>query len=287
MTLGPNEDMIGTADGRQRLLTPALLVEAGALTRNLAAMAAIARQRGLGLRPHAKTHKCIEIARRQIAAGAIGVSCTILREAEVMVAAGIPGVLLTSPVVTAAAIERLVAIARRAGPSGVMVVLDDAQNAAALSAAAAALDHPLGVLVDFNAGYHRTGTASEADAVVLAKHIAGLPRLELRGLQAYAGNIQHIQDRAERETRAAGLRAMIARIVAAGAAEGIAFPIVTGAGTGTHDIDHAPFTEMQPGSYLFGDAQYNPVLADGVPASRSRPHFTCRLASSARMPRVM
>jgi D-serine deaminase-like pyridoxal phosphate-dependent protein len=262
-----NEALIGAPDGRQRLLTPALVLDAAAFARNLAAMAAIAAARGVALRPHAKTHKSVAIARRQIEAGAIGVSCTILREAEAMVAGGILGVLITSPVVTPASIERLIALARRAGPDGLMVVVDDPANAKALSDAAAGLDHPLGVLVDFSAGYSRTGTATEADAVSLAKIMNALPHLALRGLQAYAGNIQHIVERPSREDRAAWLRAAVARIVAAADAEGIALPIVTGAGTGTHDIDAAPFTEIQPGSYLFGDAQYGPVLANGVAAS--------------------
>ena len=263
----PNEDLIGAADGRRRLHTPALVLEAAAFRRNVARMAAIAAANGVALRPHAKTHKSATIARAQVAAGALGVSCTVLREAEVMVAAGVPGVLLTSPVVGARAVGRLVALARRAGEGGLMVVVDDAGNAAVLAEAAAALPHPLGVLVDYGAGFHRTGTATEAEAVTLAKTILGLPHLALRGLQAYAGNIQHVADRTERAARATWLRGSVARILAAGAAEGVAFPIVTGAGTGTHDMDVAPFTEIQPGSYLFGDAQYGPVLADGLDAS--------------------
>jgi D-serine deaminase-like pyridoxal phosphate-dependent protein len=216
------------------------------------------------LRPHAKTHKCVEIAKRQVAAGAVGVSCTILAEAEAMVLGGIGGVLITSPIVTPAHIGRLIALCRRAATGELMVVADDPENVAALSRAAAELDHPLGVLVDFSAGYHRTGTATEEDAVALAKTIAGLPHLTLRGLQAYAGNIQHIEDRAQRAARAAALRERVGGIVAAAAREGLALPIVTGAGTGTHDLDGAPFTELQAGSYLFGDAQYGPVLQNGV-----------------------
>ena len=259
-----NADLAGTPDGRRRLLTPALVLDLPVFERNLAAMAELAASRGVAMRPHAKTHKCVEIARRQVAAGAIGVSCTILREAEVMIAAGVPGVLVTSPVVGDAAIGRLIAIARRAGPDHLMVVVDDPANAAALSRAAGAIGHDLGVLVDFSAGYCRTGTATEGDAVALATMMTGLPHLALRGLQAYAGNIQHIVARGEREARAAALRASVGRILRAASADGVALPIVSGAGTGTHDIDATPFTEIQPGSYLFGDAQYDPVLANGV-----------------------
>jgi 3-hydroxy-D-aspartate aldolase len=263
--LGPNASLIGDHDARRQLLTPALLLELAAFERNLSRMAQIAAERGVALRPHAKTHKCVEIARRQVAAGAIGVSCTILHEAEVMVDGGVPGVLVTSPVVSDAAIARLIAIASRAAPDGLTVVVDDPRNAAALSeAAGASLGRPLHVLVDFSSGYHRTGTATEADAVALAETIAGLPHLELRGLQAYAGNIQHITDRAERSSRASALRVAVTRILEAARQRGLSLPIVSGAGTGTHDLDAAPFTEIQPGSYLFGDAQYRPVLANGV-----------------------
>ena len=262
-----NADLAGSLDARQRLLTPALLLDLSLFERNLTAMAGIALSRGVAMRPHAKTHKCTEIARRQIIAGATGVSCTILREAEIMVAAGIPGVLVTSPVVGDAAIARLIAIARRAGPDQLMVVVDDPANAAALSRAAGDLGHDLSVLVDFSSGYCRTGTATELDAVALAKMMDGLPNLALRGMQAYAGNIQHIIERDAREAKAAALRASIGRILAAASADGVALPIVSGAGTGTHDIDATPFTEIQPGSYLFGDAQYDPVLANGVAAS--------------------
>lgn len=263
---GPNTFLIGQPTSRAHLETPALILDLPALERNVARMAALAAKRGMALRPHAKTHKCVEIARRQIAAGALGVSCTVLREAEAMVEGGIPGVLITSPVVTQTHIKRLITIAQRAGAGNVMVVCDNPDNAAALSKAAAGPGFPLGVLVDFSAGYHRTGVATEADAVALAKTIEALPHLTLRGLQAYAGNIQHIEDRTTRAARAAALRKAVARIVAAAVAEGLRFAVVSGAGTGTHDMDATPFTELQPGSYLFGDAQYQPVLLDGVDA---------------------
>jgi 3-hydroxy-D-aspartate aldolase len=266
-SFGPNTRLIGQADGRGRLDTPALVLDLPAFERNLARMAELSARRGISLRPHAKMHKCVEIARAQVRAGAIGVSCTVLAEAEAMVRGGIASVLITSPVVTPAHIGRLIELARQLGTDGeLLVVADHPENAAALSRAASVLDRPLGVLVDFNAGFHRTGTATEDAAVALGKTIAGLPHLALRGLQAYAGNIQHIEDRAERSARAATLREAVTRILAEAAREGIALPIVTGAGTGTHDLDCAPFTELQPGSYLFGDAQYDPVLRNGLSA---------------------
>ncbi|MGH7009063.1 MAG: alanine racemase, partial [Stellaceae bacterium] len=127
--------------------TPALVVDRAALDRNIAAMAAHARATGIALRPHVKTHKSVAIARRQVAAGALGVSCVTLGEAEIMVRAGIPGVHLTSPPVTAAKLARLAALAR-APHHGLSVVVDHADTVAMLSAALHGAPAPLAVLVD-------------------------------------------------------------------------------------------------------------------------------------------
>jgi len=264
-----NTPLIGVPGGRQSLDTPALLIDLPAMTRNIERMAAFAKARGIGLRPHVKTHKSVEIARRQVAAGAVGVSCVTMGEAETMVDAGIRGVLITSPAVTPSKIARLVKLAQHAVPGGVMVVVDNPRNAADLAQAAAGLTHPLDVLVDFGAGYNRTGATSEAQVLELAALIAAEPRLRLRGLQAYAGNLQHIVERDRRSAAAAGLRETVAGIVAAARRQGLHFEIVTGAGTGTHDLDaqENAFTELQAGSYVFMDAEYAQVLASGGQAS--------------------
>jgi D-serine deaminase-like pyridoxal phosphate-dependent protein len=264
-----NAPLIGVPGGRHLLDTPALLIDLPAMTRNIERMAAFARSRGVNLRPHVKTHKSVEIARRQVAAGAIGVSCVTLGEAEVMVQGGIPGVLITSPAVTPSKIARLIRLAQRARPGDVMVVVDNPQNLAELARAASELTHPLDVLVDYGAGYNRTGAATQAKVLELAALAAAEPRLRLRGLQAYAGNLQHIVAREERSAAAAGLRETVAGIVAAARRQGLNFDIVTGAGTGTHDLDSQEnaFTELQAGSYVFMDAEYSRVLADGDKAS--------------------
>ena len=98
---GPNEALIGTAGSRELLETPALILDLDALEANISTLAEHAGRRGYGLRPVVKIHKSVEIARRQVAAGALGVCCATLAEAEAMVDAGMPGVLLFTPVVTA------------------------------------------------------------------------------------------------------------------------------------------------------------------------------------------
>ncbi|HEV7439701.1 MAG TPA: DSD1 family PLP-dependent enzyme [Methylobacterium sp.] len=266
---GPNARLLGSPGGRGRLDTPALLVDGPALARNIARMAALTAARDVALRPHVKTHKSVAIARMQVEAGAIGVSCATLGEAEAMVAGAIPGVLITSPIVPEGKVARLIALARRAGPDGVMVVVDHPRNVRDLGAAAGGLGFPLGVLIDDAAGYHRTGVAGEAEALALARAVAAEPALRLEGLQAYAGNLQHIPDRRARASRASALRHALAGRIEALRRAGVRLGIVTGVGTGTHDLDSTErvFTEIQPGSYVFLDAEYGPILADGPDGS--------------------
>ncbi|HVR29109.1 MAG TPA: alanine racemase, partial [Thermoanaerobaculia bacterium] len=143
--------------------TPALLVDAAALERNLQRMAAHARAKDIALRPHTKTHKCPLLAKRQIEHGAIGVCAAKVSEAEVMVDAGIEAVLVTSPVVTRDKIARVVELARRSPKA--QIVVDNARGARVLSEAAEAAGIVVGVLIDLDPGIRRTGVAPGAPAL--------------------------------------------------------------------------------------------------------------------------
>lgn len=252
----PNAGLVGQPGSRAKLATPALLLDLPAFERNLADMAAWARDAGLGLRPHAKTHKCVEIARRQVAAGAHGSCCATLGEAEVLVSGGIPGVLLSSTIVTADKIARLAALNERA--DGLMVIIDDGENVDAL-AAAMSPDRPLGILIDIEVGSERTGVVGLDDAVALAKRIAGHPSLGFKGLQAYDGSAQATTDYHARRQEADDRMAHLKAVCDALADIGMAPAIVSGGGTGTHDLDRARgvFTEIQAGSYIVMDTIYN------------------------------
>jgi D-serine deaminase-like pyridoxal phosphate-dependent protein len=267
--LGPNAYLIRIPGSREALDTPALLLDRSALRSNIARMAETAENHGIGLRPHVKSHKSIRIAQMQIDAGALGVSCATLGEAEVMVHAGIPGVLVTSPVVGTNKLRRLVALADAAGPRELMVVVDDPRNVAELSVLAARLAWPLDVLIDVDSGYHRTGVVDEDAALALAHAINETGMLTLRGVQAYGGHLQHIEARAQREQGAKQLREAVSSLVTKLKSAGMPIEIVTGVGTGTHEADASGgvFTEMQPGSYVFMDVEYAHVLADGDSAS--------------------
>ena len=150
--------LIGQQGSRRSLNTPALVLDLEMLDRNIAEMASFAKAHKVNLRPHSKTHKSADIARRQIAAGALGVCCAKLGEAEALGEAGIESLHITSPVVTPQAIDRLMAL--NAKVKDLMVVVDHPANVDALAAAAAKAGKPQTVVVDIDPGMHRTGVAS-------------------------------------------------------------------------------------------------------------------------------
>jgi 3-hydroxy-D-aspartate aldolase len=256
--------LIGRSGSRRRLNTPSLVIDVDALDRNIARMADFARANSLHLRPHAKTHKSVDLARRQLTAGALGICCAKIGEAEALAEGGIGGLLITSPVVSAAAIRRLAALRLR--DPDVAVVVDHPANAAALSQAVAeeAPGATLRVLIDIDPGFHRTGVASAADAVALSRTIRGHRSLELAGVQFYCGSDQHIERYAERFSTVSRRIDYLQQVIEALTLDGAAPAVITGGGTGTHRIDAAlgVFTELQVGSYVFMDEQYRACELD-------------------------
>lgn len=248
--------LMGQAGGVAQLNTPALLVDEAALDRNIAKMASLAAAAGVKLRPHAKTHKCVTIAKKQQAAGAIGNCCAKIGEAEALHEGGISGLLITSPISSPPALERLAALASQA--PDLMLVVDHAAIAAATNEALAKLGAKLDVLIDIDPGIARTGVARAPDAAALAQHLAGLSQLNWRGVQFYCGSQQHIEDFAERRSAMQGRAEILAKHLAALRAAGFEPEIISGSGTGTHYIDGelGLFTEWQVGSYIFMDRQY-------------------------------
>jgi 3-hydroxy-D-aspartate aldolase len=252
-----NATLVGSPGARGSLSTPALVLELPTLERNLDTMAAWARERRIGLRPHAKTHKSTEIARRQIERGALGVCCATIAEAEAMVLAGIPGVTVTSPLTTAAKLRRLAALKPHA--RDLTVAIESPVGLALLrEVCGPAPGPPIGLLVDLDIGHHRTGTPDRQAAVSLARLAAATPGFAWRGVQAYAGHLQHVEDAVERRRRSADALSGLAATVEALAAAGLAPQIVSGAGTGTAwtDAELGVFTELQVGSYAVMDVDY-------------------------------
>lgn len=274
--LGPNAHLIGQADSRANLMTPALVLDLDALERNINTMAEFAAAHGLGLRPHAKTHKSVAVAKLQQAAGALGISCATIGEAGVMVEAGIAGVLVTSPVVSTAKIARLMELNSMA--DALKQVVDNLDNLRALDSAAGAAGKPLEILVDIDVGLHRTGAASAGAAVALVEALMQADNLIYAGVQAYGGHLQHIEDFGARQRQTKTDLEPLAATCAALNDKGLTPAIISGGGTGTHDIDadQGLLNELQVGSYAVMDVEYLDVHCRDAGAWRFTPGLFVR-----------
>ncbi len=245
---------------RAELPTPALLVDLAAFEANQRAMSDHCKKAGCGFRPHAKTHKCPEIARRQVEAGAVGVCVATVPEAEAMVEAGIRGVLLTSPIMDPGKAARMAALAKK---GDVMLSVGDAREVELLADAAQKADITFDVLIDIDVGDRRTGILPGEPALELAKLVSGNKRLRLRGIQAYAGHASHTVgfEKREKVSREAMEKALGTRDLLTKA--GLEVAILSGGSTGTYNIDSAlaqrGVTELQVGSYVFMDVDYRRI----------------------------
>jgi D-serine deaminase-like pyridoxal phosphate-dependent protein len=234
--------------------TPALVVDLAAFESNLDAMATAVAASGLRLRPHAKSHKCAAIARAQVARGAVGICCQKTDEALAFVDAGIGDVLVTNEVVAPAKLERLAQAAQHAR---IGLLVDCEQGARVASAAASRAGVVLDLYVEVDVGARRCGVAPEA-AGALAAGVAALPCVRYAGLHCYHGAAQHLRTPAERASAIAAAADAVRTAKASVASAGLDTAIVTGAGTGTWMLerDAGVWNELQPGSYVFMDADY-------------------------------
>jgi 3-hydroxy-D-aspartate aldolase len=235
--------------------TPALMIDLDAFEANIAHMAKTVSDFGMRLRAHSKTHKCPEIARRQIAAGAVGICCQKVGEAEAMVAGGIGDVLVTNQIWGEKKLARLAALADRAR---IGVLADDAGNIRDLAEAARNAGVTLDVYVEIDVGAGRCGIAPGQPAVELARLVLAEEGLNFAGLQAYHGSAQHIRTANERGAAIGAACDKVQATLSAMQAAGIDVPIVTGAGTGSYRFEAASglYQEMQCGSYIFMDSDY-------------------------------
>lgn len=245
--------------------TPVLTVDAASFERNIARMSALTAAAGIACRPHAKAHKSPHVAKLQIAAGAVGVCCAKLGEAEVMAEAGVPDILITTGVIGRSKVMRLIEAARK---SRIAVVTDDADNIADLAAGAQTAGLKLDVLVEVDVGQGRCGVPPGPRAAELAALIDGHPWLTFRGLQGYQGAAQMQASHAARRRAAHEALALLNRSAGPVREAGIAIEILTGGGTGTSEIDIAlgGLTELQPGSYIFMDTNYGAIEWQDAPA---------------------
>ena len=238
--------------------TPALVVDLDPFERNLDRMAAATK--GIRLRPHAKSHKCSAIAHAQIARGAVGICCQKTDEAVAFVEAGIRDVLVTNEVV---APSKLAWLAKLAHSASIGVLIDSQSPVAAVSDAATHEGVTLDVYVEIDVGAHRCGVQPGEAALALASAISRTPGLRFRGLQAYQGAAQHLRQPSERRSAIDAASSDAKRTREMIVAAGIPCDLVTGAGTGTwqHERDSGVSDELQPGSYVFMDADYGRNVA--------------------------
>jgi D-serine deaminase-like pyridoxal phosphate-dependent protein len=245
---------------KSQIRTPALLIDMAAMESNLKKMAAFFADGPTRLRPHYKNHKCAALARRQLAQGAIGITCATLSEAEVLAGSGVQGILLANEIAGPIAIERFVQLSR---VTDIMVGVDNERNVASLAAASRHAKVELSVVVDVNTGMGRCGVSPGEPGLALAQ-FAVERGLRFRGLTGYEGHcvrlppgplkVQALQQDMEKLVDTANLIR----------SRGLAVEIVSAGGTGTYSISgRIPgVTEIQGGSYLLMDTDYQTVCAD-------------------------
>jgi D-serine deaminase-like pyridoxal phosphate-dependent protein len=246
------------------LTTPALLLDLDQLDENISSMAAWAAG-SVSLRPHAKAHKCVEIARRQREAGALGVTTATVWEALAMARADVGEVLLSSQTVVP---EKLAVLAEAARIGPVLVALDSPVAADRLSEALGAAGSSVGVLVEIDVGMGRGGARSIEAAAELAMHVAGTDSLELRGVMGYEGHAVLERDPQVRSDLAVAAASALAVAAAALHELGFAIEIVSAGGTNTYDATglHPDITEIQAGTYALMDTAYHPYAPRFSPA---------------------
>ena len=245
-------------DALHEVDTPALILDLDRFEANLERLMRSSTVRGMRVRPHAKSHKCIEIARRQMEAGAVGICCQKVSEAEIFLAGGIDDVLVTNEIIGKRKVTALASLAVRYPKARIGVCVDDVRQVRQLATACRALAAELDIYIELDVGHGRAGVPDTPAVIDLAREIKLHKCLRLRGLQAYYGSAQHrrsVRERRQAITAAAGL---------AGAArdgllaEGLTCDIVTGGGTGTfpYETGSGVYNEVQPGSYVLMDIDY-------------------------------
>lgn len=237
------------------LETPCLILDQDILEQNLLRMQTLADSKGKKLRPHAKTHKSIALAKKQIEYGAIGVCAAKISEAELLAKAGIKEILLTGPVASNTKIKRIIDILLIC-PS-LIVTLDNRQIGEALNNELQKVNLKINVLLDIDIGLHRTGV-KPSDALKFGKYVLSQKNLRLCGIQAYAGQLQHITSFKERKSAALNCIEEVIPVFNKLKSETGDFMIFSASGTGTFEIDMdiPEITEHQVGSYVFMDSEY-------------------------------
>lgn len=244
-----------TGLSKDEIETPALLIDLDALERNINKMADYFSKVEASLRPHVKTHKTPIIAHKQIKAGAIGVCCQKLSEAEVMVASGIDDVLITNQVVNPSKIRRLTSLSKH---GRIIVAVDDLEIAKATSETAVKTGVKQDAIIEVNVGLNRCGVEPGKPTVEFTKKLLKLKGLNLVGLLGYEGSFFNIPDFEERKKAANARNKLLIETRDLLEDSGITVEIVSAGATGTYNItgEYPGITEIEAGSYVFMDTTY-------------------------------
>jgi D-serine deaminase-like pyridoxal phosphate-dependent protein len=245
---------------KKELDTPCLVIDVDFLNSNLRAMQRHVEAAGKQLRPHAKTHKCTTLARRQIECGAIGICAAKVSEAQVLAKHGIRNILITGPLVTTAKVNSYLECL--ADDPDCAVVVDSLEGLELLHHHLREQGLQARVLVDLDIGQHRTGVALDS-AFDFYQRVCDIPTLRVQGIQAYAGQVQHIHSGQERRRQSLENLQRASEVYCRLRQAGLPCEVFSGGGTGTFDIDIelAELTELQAGSYTLMDAEYFSIEA--------------------------
>jgi D-serine deaminase-like pyridoxal phosphate-dependent protein len=254
----------GEAIGQRRddLITPALVLDIDAAQRNIEHMASELKQIGSAtIRPHYKTHKSPDLARRQLQAGASGLSMATVWEAAVLAAAGMDDLFVVNTVAHPVKVRVLAELAR---DHRILVATDEAPNASALSAAAVEAGSTLGIMVEVDTGMDRCGVGSAAESLDLARRVIELPGLRLEGITGYEGHCSLTLDNELRHERQGKAMKFLTDVAILLEANGIACPIRSAGGLATWNWTAAypGITEIQAGTYVIMDNFHAQMVRD-------------------------
>ncbi|MFO0906586.1 MAG: DSD1 family PLP-dependent enzyme [Pirellulales bacterium] len=240
---------------RWDLDTPALVLDLDALNRNIAWLVDFFRRQGVAWRPHAKSYQCSRLARKVVEAGAIGVTCAKLGEAEVFAAAGVRDLLITCPLVGSQKLDRLVALRRIADP---IAVVDHIDQATPMAAAAQRGGVRLRVMLEIELGMNRCGVQPGEPALALARQVAACDALELAGIMGWEGHLLLIEDQAEKRAKIEAAMQQLRATRELLESAGIPCPIVSAGGTGSFPITATlgAANEIEAGGAIFMDLFY-------------------------------
>lgn len=255
--------------GVESIDTPMLVVDLDAANRNMQRMAEFAERRGVRLRPHGKMHKSAMFGRLQLQAGAVGLCAQTIGEAEALAAGGVNDLFVSNEIVSLSKLHRVAALAHQLKTRGgqLAIAVDSVEGVERLAQAMHLTNAAIDVFVELDVGQGRCGVQPGADAVALIKLLVEYaPRLRYAGLHAYHGAAQHLRAPEARHAAVVQSAALVRTTRELLQAEQLAPPLITGAGTGTYaeEATSGLWGEIQPGSFLFMDADYLQNVRDAT-----------------------